>query len=101
MFIYYLGLIIIIIWILWVELFFKYSKDRIQNLILKKYSLYNTPDTNIYYNIDNLLISEDKLYVLADVKLINKNTFNVIKKIPVKYSLLSDCLLTNKDCIAV
>ncbi len=92
-----IGVIIIIVWFLFSLLSYKNSSDRLGNMILKKYSLFNKVPEGQYANFKN--VHNDGENVTADI-ILTDDTQKIISTKKVTYILSKNCSLLDSSCIS-
>jgi hypothetical protein len=96
-------LIIISIWYYWSMYIYRYSKDRLANLALTKYSAKNInkldPTGSNYFNYDPNTIKFINNTLTLNILLKDKKTQTVQSTFPVSYKYSNSCQLIDFNCI--
>lgn len=96
--------LVIIIWIIWAYTNFRYHKDRISGKLLKKYNLVNGKniDNDKYYpSPSNITVSSDKKNVTCDMRILNKETNEMLSTSKFSVAVLPDCSPLSPTCISL
>ena len=98
-----LGLLVILVWWLWAFMIYKWSADRLGNLILAKYQAIHqsklTEDT--FFDYSNVVLAADYGSCSATISLKNKATQVVLSSELVTYTITNDCTAIDLNCIGV
>jgi hypothetical protein len=96
--------IVIIIWIIWAYTDFRYHKDRISGKLLKKYNLIhgkNIDNDKYYPSPSNIIVSSDKKNVISDMRILNKETNEMISTSKFSVAVTPDCSSLSPTCISL
>ena len=92
---------IILIWIAWAILIYKYSIGRIGNLMVVAYGNKHSSLSNNYITYENLVITPDKTKATAIIVVKNPTTLVDISRESFSCTLSSKCTLGDYTCITV
>ncbi len=102
-----IGVICIICWMLWAEFIYKYDLDRLGNLVLAKYLVFNQKNQEIsleyYYTYNNVRLDQNRQRVYADIERRHAINQFITTRTPVSYALSNKetCPIYSPNCIAV
>lgn len=120
-----ITVVIVLVWWAWSALMYRYSINRLTPKLVDKYEdtekklamqgsesldppalrdkilAYDQFERNHYTMPENVMVSEDKAKISANIKVINVNTQEVVRQEPIQYNLLPECDKNNVTCIKV
>lgn len=87
-----IGVFVIVLWYLWAMFIYRWSPDRLSNIIIKKYQTLNQDkiSANTYFKCVNIVVSDDKSTASCDMQLKNTITQNVLSSEHLVIKLATD-----------
>ena len=86
------GIFIILIWYVWAMYVYRWSNDRIENMIIDKYKnkITNEFNNTAFPSVSNMFVSPDRTLVTATLLIMNKKDRSIIRSENIEYSLITD-----------
>ncbi len=99
----FIFIIMLLIWYIWAEFIYRWSDERIAEIIARKYLSENLSslEKDTEFIAKKIHVASDKTYATAIVQLRHKATLGVLYETPVYYKITPDCSIFDFKCILV
>ncbi len=94
---------VLLIWYIWANFYYRWSDSRLSEIVAKKYLLehIDSLEKDTEFIAKKIQVSKDKSYLTAVVQMRHKATLGVLYEVSVYYKITSDCSLVDSGCVAV